>query len=173
MRTIASSLILSATSYVLKSLLLTTKSVRVEGLPILLEALREPVPSTNEKGKEKELAVHNVCNHNSVLDDPLTFAAIMPLSTFFPFAGPSHTSRNSRWTLGASDILFTNAFLGKFFNLGQVIETHRGGGIFQPAVDEAVKLVQSGEWIHVFPEGKVNQRITNPEGGLLRFKWGL
>ena len=59
MRTIASSLILSATSYVLKSLLLTTKSVQVEGLPILLEALREPVPSTNEKGKEKELAVHN------------------------------------------------------------------------------------------------------------------
>lgn len=43
--------------------------------------------------------------------------------------------------------MFTNPFFRNFFTLGQVTETSRGGGIFQPAVDEAVKLVQSGEWV--------------------------
>lgn len=36
----------------MKLLLLTTKSVHVEGLPILLEALREPIPDAKGKGKE-------------------------------------------------------------------------------------------------------------------------
>jgi hypothetical protein len=47
----------------------------------------------------------------------------------------------------ASDIMFTNPVFSRFFELGQVIETFRGGGIFQPAVDQAVKLLQSGEWV--------------------------
>lgn len=52
----------------------------------------------------------------------------------------------------ASDIMFTNPYFSRFFTLGQVIETYRGGGIFQPAVDEAVRLLQSGEWVSVaFP----------------------
>ncbi|KAK4683821.1 monolysocardiolipin acyltransferase, partial [Tremellales sp. Uapishka_1] len=79
---------------------------------------------------------------------------------------------NFRWTT-ASDVMFTRKLHAKFFGLGQVIETHRGGGIFQPAVDEAVKKVQNGDWIHIFPEGKVNQEISHPEGGILRFKWGV
>jgi monolysocardiolipin acyltransferase len=60
-----------------------------------------------------------------------------------------------------------------FFTAGQVIETVRGGGIYQPAVDKAVQLLQNGEWIHIFPEGRVNQESINPEGGLLPFKWGM
>jgi monolysocardiolipin acyltransferase len=28
-----------------------------------------------------------------------------------------------------------------------VIETVRGGGIFQPAIDEAIKKLQDGEWV--------------------------
>jgi hypothetical protein len=35
----------------------------------------------------------------------------------------------------------------KFFTLGQVIETIRGGGIFQPAIDEAIKKLQAGDWV--------------------------
>lgn len=97
----------------------------------------------------------------------------MPLTTYFPFASPTHTSRNTRWTLGASDVMFTKPLHSKFFTLGQVIETHRGGGVFQPAVDEAVRLLQKGEWIHIFPEGRVNQPKYNPEGGLFKFKWGV
>lgn len=43
--------------------------------------------------------------------------------------------------------MFTNSFHSKFFNLGQVIETHRGAGIFQEAIDRAVKLLQEGNWV--------------------------
>lgn len=93
--------------------------------------------------------------------------------------------------LTASDIMFTNPVLANFFASGQVIETIRGGGVFQPAIDRAVKLLQEGEWvsrlfsvvveyksrpytqIHIFPEGKVNQHKMNPPGGLFRFKWGI
>ncbi len=31
--------------------------------------------------------------------------------------------------------------------MGQVIETVRGGGIFQPAIDEAIKKLQAGDWV--------------------------
>lgn len=43
--------------------------------------------------------------------------------------------------------MFTNSVHSKFFNLGQVIETHRGAGIFQEAIDRAVKLLQEGNWV--------------------------
>lgn len=37
--------------------------------------------------------------------------------------------------------------LSKFFSLGQVIETVRGGGVFQPAIDDAIKKLGQGEWV--------------------------
>jgi monolysocardiolipin acyltransferase len=43
--------------------------------------------------------------------------------------------------------MFTNPVFSKFFTSGQVINTERGGGIFQPAIDEAVKRLQDGEWV--------------------------
>ncbi|KAH8084822.1 hypothetical protein HD553DRAFT_36714 [Filobasidium floriforme] len=82
----------------------------------------------------------------------------------------------TRTTLGsgsASDIMFTNPIFSKFFTLGQVIETVRGGGIFQPAIDEAIKKLQAGDWVHIFPEGRVNQVSLHPPGGLIPFKWGI
>ncbi|WWD01391.1 hypothetical protein V866_008335 [Kwoniella sp. B9012] len=183
--TFASALTLSTIALASKTFLrLTTKKYEVNGLPILLDALRIPhdgkgkgkaVEGLEKDGDTSQLSrrgIVTVCNHNSVCDDPMMWS-LMPLSTYFPFATPSHTCRNSRWTLGASDIMFTKPLHSKFFNLGQVIETHRGGGIFQPAVDRAVKLLQDGSWIHIFPEGRVNQEPTNPDGGLFRFKWGI
>jgi hypothetical protein len=47
----------------------------------------------------------------------------------------------------ASDIMFTNKLFSRFFNNGQVIDTIRGGGIFQSAVDKAIKLLEDGEWV--------------------------
>nr|ODN95147.1 monolysocardiolipin acyltransferase [Cryptococcus depauperatus CBS 7855] len=201
---LASALTLSTIGLASRTFLkLTTKQFKVEGLPILLDALKIP---HNDKGKRKALGLRDqegddptlrprrgivtICNHNSVVDDPMASVSglvyenglsvvctqmwsLLPLTTYFPFATPAHTCRNNRWTLGASDIMFTNPTHSKFFTLGQVIETHRGSGIFQEAVDKAVKLLQDGNWIHIFPEGKVNQKLTNPNGGLHRFKWGI
>ena len=62
-------------------------------------------------------------------------------------------------------------------------------GVFQPAVDNAIKKLDEGGWVHFFGEGKVNQpyqyellRSTKEAGGtsgvenlvarLPRFKWG-
>ena len=73
--------------------------------------------------------------------------ACLPSSMFWPFASARETCMNNRWGLGASDILFKQSWHRGFFHLGQVIETHRGAGIFQPAVDEAVKHVQEGGWV--------------------------
>ncbi|KAI8451658.1 hypothetical protein BY996DRAFT_4585600 [Phakopsora pachyrhizi] len=99
------------------------------------------------------------------LDDPIIWG-IMPFSTFF-------NTEKVRWTLGASDILFTNQFLSFLFRNGQVIETFRGKGIYQQALDISISKLNDSQWVHIFPEGKVNQTLNNPKHQLLRFKWGV
>lgn len=94
------------------------------------------------------VALTPVANHNSVVDDPMMWS-LLPLSTYSPFARPSYTCANNRWTLGASDIMFTNKPLSKFFSLGQVIETVRGGGIYQEGVEEAIQKIEEGGWVSV------------------------
>ena len=43
--------------------------------------------------------------------------------------------------------MFTSPLVSKFFPLGQVIETVRGAGIYQPALDTAIKRVDDGGWV--------------------------
>lgn len=69
--------------------------------------------------------------------------------------------------------MFTSAPMGHFFSLGQVIETVRGGGIYQDAVDTAIDRLKHGAWVNIYPEGRVNQEKSNPAGGMRRFKWGV
>jgi len=71
----------------------------------------------------------------------------------------------------------TRSVFSAFFRKGQVFETFRGRGIFQPAVDGAIRQLDSGGWVHLFGEGKVNQPSTYPitdgVAHLPRFKWGV
>ncbi|KAH9016276.1 acyltransferase-domain-containing protein [Lactarius pseudohatsudake] len=66
-----------------------------------------------------------------------------------------------------------------FFRKGQVLETFRGTGVYQPAIDTAIEKLRAGAWIHLFAEGKVCQPhtyATDPQTGLARlrrFKWGI
>ncbi|EJT98252.1 acyltransferase-domain-containing protein [Dacryopinax primogenitus] len=135
------------------------KEVKVEGLDVLVKALEDKSRRDNGTG------ILTVCNHISVLDDPLIWG-VMPTYTYFD-------PNLSRWTLGASDIIFTNPLFGVFFRTGQVFETFRGGGIYQTAVDDAIRTLDDGRWIHIYPEGKINQPCYNPAGGLFPFKWGM
>ena len=42
-----------------------------------------------------------------------------------------------------------------FFRKGQVIETLRGKGIYQAAIDEASKKLDDGRWVRVPPPDEV------------------
>ncbi|THV05418.1 hypothetical protein K435DRAFT_712859 [Dendrothele bispora CBS 962.96] len=138
-------------------------SLSVHGLHHIEDAL-------HSEQRYRQQGVVTVSNHISTLDDPVTWACL-PASYYFK-------SRLTRWTLGASDIMFTNPVFSTFFRYGQVLETFRGRGIYQPAVDTAIKKLNQGDWVHLYGEGKVNQSKTYTSGEdgraiLPRFKWGV
>eukprot|EP01133_Synstelium_polycarpum_P001016 gene1016-1156_t len=101
-----------------------------------------------------------VSNHIANLDDPILWGNL-------PWSVQSEPS-SMRWTLGAADILFTNPIVSTFFSLGKCIKIVRGGGIYQQGIEETLDRMAEGQWIHLFPEGKVNQSKQ-----LLYFKWGV
>lgn len=132
------------------------RKVTVRGLERFLSHLHSPERLSSSTG------LLTYCNHISVLDEPTIWGSL-PASSF-------RSPHTVRWTLGASDIMFTNRFLSKFFRNGQCIETHRGGGIHQAAIDESISKLDAGKWIHLFPEGYVNVSTSTR---LRRFKWGI
>ncbi|KAG2119087.1 acyltransferase-domain-containing protein [Suillus discolor] len=138
-------------------------SITVSNLHILLDALR------NDERRRHGQGVVTVANHISTLDDPLAWGTL-PIELYLK-------SNTTRWSLGASEIMFTNPLFSAFFRKGQVLETFRGKGIFQPSVDIAIKRLNEGHWVHLFGEGKINQPPdyprTNGVARLPRFKWGV
>ncbi|SGY32052.1 BQ5605_C002g01312 [Microbotryum silenes-dioicae] len=136
--------------------------VRVTGLPTFLDKLN------SDRG------VLTIANHISVdadlvlltqlhsVDEPFMWGCL-PISLFMD-------TRTTRWTLGASDMMFTGKWDSWFFSRGQVMETLRGKGIYQKAIDRAAKKLNDGQWVHVFPEGMIKQDTLNE---LRRFKWGI
>ncbi|KIJ26104.1 hypothetical protein M422DRAFT_38362 [Sphaerobolus stellatus SS14] len=132
------------------------KDVKVVGLQRLLQRLED----VEEDGRGR--GVLTVSNHISVCDEPITWG-ILPISHVL-------LRKPMRWTLGASDVLFTRPLFSSFFSKGQVLETVRGAGIRQEAVDKSIRLLDEGQWIHIFPEGKITQPSHS---NLSRLKWGI
>ncbi|CAM6118175.1 unnamed protein product [Calypogeia fissa] len=101
-----------------------------------------------------------VSNHMSTIDDPLMWGL-----KGLPIEDP----KLSRWTLAAEDICFTNHLFSYFFRLGKCLPVKRGAGIYQPHTNKALDVINGGDWLHAFPEGKLSQE----DGPLRRLKWGV
>ncbi|XP_076376613.1 tafazzin, phospholipid-lysophospholipid transacylase isoform X3 [Megalopta genalis] len=110
--------------------------------------------------RPKNVPLITISNHHSCFDDPGIWATLDLRHLL--------SRRKMRWSLAAHDICFTNTWHSYFFMLGRCIPVIRGGGIYQEAMDFCVEKLASGDWLHVFPEGKVNMLKED-----MRLKWGV
>ncbi|KAF9084094.1 hypothetical protein BGX23_010848 [Mortierella sp. AD031] len=102
-----------------------------------------------------------VTNHASTADDPLLWGALPWKCYWTP-------TRTIRYALGAQELCYPNKPVGHFFRFGQIVPIIRGNGVYQPAIDKSINLLRTGRWVHIFPEGKINQTDQ-----LIRLKWGV
>nr|CAB3475334.1 unnamed protein product [Digitaria exilis] len=130
-------------------------SVQIYGAEKLHHALQE-----RPKGKP----LLTVSNHVAAMDDPFVIASLLPPSVLLE-------AQKLRWTLCATDRCFTNPVLSTFFRSVKVLPVSRGDGIYQKmhhwacslliasivfsvqGMDMALSKLNSGGWVHIFPEG--------------------
>lgn len=154
-----------ATALFSKSVIKGLFDTHAHNLDILHEAYKQ--------SKIEKRGLLTVMNHTSVVDEPLCWGILPFDSSFYP--------HRMRWTLGAENICFYNAFLARFFSLGQVLSTKRfGAGPFQGSIDAGIYLLSrdqhnrdAPEWVHTFPESVVHQPYPPYENTLRYFKWGV
>lgn len=106
-----------------------------------------------------------VSNHISTVDDPLIWGGLLTGKEVHSLINEGQM----RWAVGARELTFTNPFTSWFFGRGQVIPIVRGDGIYQPAMREAIEILNTDRWLHYFPEGKVIQYKDR----IGRLKWGI
>ncbi|KAF6249537.1 hypothetical protein COO60DRAFT_950041 [Scenedesmus sp. NREL 46B-D3] len=105
-----------------------------------------------------------ISNHTSTFDDPGLPCAMLPWHFFWT----EHNHGRNRWTMCASDICFRNELLRQFFLNGKTLPVERGAGVGQRIMGVAARALARGEWLHIFPEGRVT-----PDGRVGPFRQGI
>lgn len=136
---------------------------KVHDVEHLIKALEDRQPGT---------AVITVSNHKATLDDPSVLACMLP----WRFALPS----KARWGLCSQEYSYTHGVLAStFFYSAKTLPVKRGAGIDHKMMEEFYKLVNDGKWVHIFPEGKIDQHeVLGGRHGPMRdrvgrLKWGV
>ncbi|XP_034108944.1 tafazzin isoform X1 [Drosophila albomicans] len=110
--------------------------------------------------RPKGVPLVTVSNHYSCFDDPGIWGTL-------PISLVCNTMR-IRWSMAAHDICFTRKLHATFFMYGKCIPVVRGIGVYQDAINLCIEKCALGDWVHVFPEGKVNMEKEE-----MRLKWGV
>ncbi|EDW02324.1 GH19953 [Drosophila grimshawi] len=148
---IASQFVITVVGVFSKIVLVFMNKTRVHNKERLIRAVT---------ARPKGIPLVTVSNHHSCFDDPGLWGTM-----------PAHVVCNTyriRWSMAAHDICFTRKLHAMFFMFGKCIPVVRGSGVYQDAINLCIEKCALGDWVHVFPEGKVN--MTKEE---LRLKWGV
>ncbi|XP_057364846.1 tafazzin-like isoform X2 [Daphnia carinata] len=148
---LSSRFIIATVGFIGKFILNVMNSTRVVNRHVLVDVL---------DSRPCHVPVITVANHTSCFDDPGLWS-ILPIRHVFNIDV-------IRWSLTAHNICFTNNMHSQFFARGKCVPVVRGGGVYQRAMDYCIQKLNEGQWVHVFPEGRVNM-----DNSFIRFKWGV
>ena len=122
----------------------------------------------NMTKRERPRGLITVSNHASTFDDPGVLSALIPPAYF----ATEREHGGIRWTMCTKEICASGPWTHKFFAAGKTVPISRGGGVNQAVMRTMAERVSVGDWLHIFPEGRVSPP-DEKQGELGRLKWGL